>query len=183
MRNFIWAVPAILMAMPIFASADTILPGTDIAVKTDNPIELHQWDAGRIYGARVAHDVFARDGRLVIPRDSYAQLIVRQVAPGEMALDLESVTVNGTRYVMDITGPQFNMPANQYNSGTGLLGNIVGAISNGNVQIRTRGNEIFVPENAMITFQLQEPLHVANGNEPGYYRNGNWYHNPGEWYR
>lgn len=135
MRNLIWAVPALLLGMQICASADTILPGTQIVVRSDRSIDVHTWDQGRIYPAHVAQDVFARDGRLVIPRGSYAELVVRETGPNQTTLDLESVTVNGARYVMDTTGP---------------------------------------PESA-ITFQLEQPLHVAGWHDPGYDRDGDWY--------
>ncbi len=183
MRNLIWAIPAIFLGMQICASADTILPGTRIAVKTNQAIELHSWDRGRIYTGVVARDVFARDGDVSIPRGSYAELIVRETGPNQMALDLESVTVNGMRYVMDTSGPQFNMPNGEYNDGAGLLGNIVGAISGGQVQVETRGNEIRVPPDSTITFLLQEPLHVAGWNDPGYSREGEHYHRDHDWYR
>jgi hypothetical protein len=183
MRNLIWAIPAIFLGMQICASADTILPGTQIEVKTDQAIHLHTWDRGRIYPGVVARDVFARNGNIAVPRGSYAELIVRETGPDQMALDLESVTVNGMRYVMDTSGPQFNMPSGAYNSGDGLLGNIVGAISGGQVQVETRGNEISVPPDSTITFSLQEPLHVAGWNDPGYSRGREHYHRDGDWYR
>ena len=128
MRNVLWTVPALLMGMQICAYADTIVPGTQIEIRTDQPIELHTWDRGRIYPAQVARDVFARDGDVAIPRGSAAELIVREAGPNRMALDLESVTVNGRRYAMDTSGPQFHVPNNAYDNGAGLLGNIVGAI-------------------------------------------------------
>lgn len=183
MRNLSWTLPALMMGMQICACADTILPGTQVAVRTDQPIEMHRWDRGRIFPARVAKDVFARNGDIAIPRGSYAELIVRETGPDQMAVDLESVTVNGMRYVMDTTGPQFNMPNGEYNNGAGLLGNIVGAISNGHVQVETHGNEIQVPADAMLTFQLQEPLHVAGWADPGYDRGGYHYHPDNGWYR
>jgi hypothetical protein len=173
----------IFVGMQICVAADTILPGTQVVVRTNQPIEIHQWDRGRIYPAHVAEDVYARDGDLAIPRGSYAELIARKTGPDQMALDLESVTVNGKRYAMDTAGPQFNMPENDYNSGAGLIGNIVGAISGGQVQVETRGNEIRVPPDANITFQVQEPLHVVNWTDPGYMRNGEHYHRDGDWYR
>ncbi len=183
MRSLLWTVPALLLGMQICASADTILPGTQVAVKTDQPIEMHTWDRGRIYPAHVARDVFAKNGEVAIPRGSYAELIVRETGPNQMALDLESVTVNGMRYVMDTTGPQFNMPTNVYNSGAGLLGNIVGSISGGQVTVETQGTEIRVPADSTITFSLMEPLHVAGWNDPGYMQNGYQYHREGDWYR
>jgi hypothetical protein len=54
MRNFIWAVPAILIGIHSAAIADTVLPGTEVALRTDQPIEFHTWDRGRIYPARSA---------------------------------------------------------------------------------------------------------------------------------
>ena len=183
MRNLLWIAPAIFFGVQFCASAATILPGTQIEVKTDGPIMLHTWDRGRIYPARVARDVFGRDGDLAVPRGSYAELIVREIRPDQMALDLESVTVNGQRYVMDTTGPQFNMPNGEYNNGAGLIGGIVNALSGGQVQVETHGDAIRVPADSMVTFQLQEPMHVAGGGDPGYSRGGEHYHHDGDWYR
>lgn len=176
-----WAAPALLIAMQICASAAFIPPGTQIQVRTDQPIDVHTWDRGRIYPAHVAQNVYSPHGDLAIPEGSYAELIVRQIGPDRMALDLESVTVNGARYAMDTTGPNF--PANNYNNGGGLLGNIVGAISNGHVQVQTQGNGIMVPPSSVLTFQLQQPLHVVTWNDPGYMHDGYHYHHDGDWYR
>jgi len=183
MQKILWVAPALLAVMQIGALADTILPGTQITVRADQLIEVHSWDRGRIYPAHVARDVIARDGDVAIPRGASAELIVRQTGPGQMALDLESVTVNGMRYAMDTTGPQFNMPRGEYENGGGLLGDIVGAISGGQVQVETRGNELRVPADAIITFRLQEPLHVVGWNDPGYDRDRYHYHRDGDWYR
>lgn len=181
MRILTWAGPVLLVGMQICASAATIVPGTQIVVRADHAIDVHTWDRGRIYGARVAQDVFSPRGHLAIPAGSYAELIVRETGPNQMALDLESVTVNGARYVMDTTGPQF--PAHTYDNGGGLLGNIVSGISGGHVQVETRGNGIVVPPDATLTFQLQEPLHVATWEDPGYMHDGHHYHHDGDWYR
>ncbi len=181
MRNLLWTVPVILIGTQFAARADTIVPGTEIQVKTDQPIELHTWDRGRIYPGHVARDVFARDGDVAIPRGAYAELIVRQTGPNQMTLDIESITVNGSRYALDTTGPQFN--ANAYESGGGLLGNIIGAISGGDVQVETQGDEIRVPAGSIVRFQLQAPLHVAGWGDPGYMRGGDHYHRDSDWYR
>ncbi len=183
MQKILFAALAIPAVMQIGVYADTILPGTQIAVRADQPIEVHTRDRGRIYPAHVARDVTGRDGDVVIPRGASAELIVRQTGPGQMALDLESVTVNGMRYAMDTTGPQYNMPRGDYENGGGLLGDIVGAISGGQVQVETRGSELRVPADAVITFRLQEPLHVVGWNDPGYNRDRSHYHRDGDWYR
>ena len=84
---------------------------------------------------------------------------------------------------MDTTGPEFRTPNQDYENGAGLLGNIIGAISGGQVQVETRGNEIRVPEGATIRFQLREPLHVVGWGDPGYRQDQYHYHRQGDWYR
>jgi hypothetical protein len=181
MRNLIWAAPAIFFGMQLCASADTVAPGTQIQVRTDQPIEMHTWDRGRIFHGVIARDVEARDGDVAIRRGSPVELIVRQTGPDQLVLDMESVTVNGKRYALDTSGPNFN--GDQYRNGGGLLGNIVGAVTGGQVQVVTRGNEIRVPQGAMITFQLEAPLHVVDWRDPGYDRDQNHYHRDNDWYR
>lgn len=183
MKSLLWAAPAIFLGMQICASADTVAPGTQIQVRTDQPIELHEWDRGRIFPARIARDVVARDGDIVIRRGAPAELIVRQIGPGQMALDLESVTVNGSRYAMDTTGPEFNTRRRDYDNGAGLVGAIIGAISGAQADVEARGGEIRVPGGALITFQLQAPLHVVSWNDPGYERDRYHYHRDSDWYR
>ena len=160
MRTLIWLAPALFFGMQVAASADTILPGTTIQVRTDAPIELHLWDRGRIYPAHVTRNVYARDGDLAIPAGSYAELVVRRVGEDDMALDLQSVSVNGNRYVMDTQGPRYDVQRSQSNGG--LLGTIVGALSGGQMQVMTQGSEIEVPANARLTFQLDQPLSTVD---------------------
>ena len=170
------------LSLPVWA--DTILPGTEIRVRTDNPVEVGRIDRGRIYPARVAQDVYSSDGNLAIPRGSYVELIVRQVTPERLALDLESITANGRRYVMDATGPNFHMQDQDFQNGNGIVGSIIGAIANatGN-QAETQGDRVFVPADSVLTFQLQEPLHTVDWNDPGYSDHGSHYHHNGDWYR
>jgi hypothetical protein len=134
----------------------------------------------------VGTDVYDGDGNLMIPRGANAELIVRQVGPGELALDLESITVNGRRYVMDATGPEFNMDREQYNSGAGIIGNIVGAITGaGDGQPQYRGNRIHIPSGSELTFQLQQSLRIAGWGDEGYSNRGYHYHHETNhgWYR
>jgi len=165
--------------LQVSALGATIPPGTEVSVRADQPLEVSKWDKGRIYPGHVARDVYARNGTVAIPRDSYAELIVRQVGPNQLALDLESVTVNGTRYAMDTTGPQFNANRGAYDNGSGLVGNIIGAITG----VETRGDRIHVPAGSVIRFQLQEPMHVVTWADPGYTEHGYHYHHDHDWYR
>jgi hypothetical protein len=177
MRNLQWLIPAALLTFGFSARADTIPPGAQIPVRIDNTIAVHEWDKGRIYPGRVARDVFARDGDVAIPEGSYAELIVRRNGPDQMMIDIESVTVNGRRYVLDTSGPQFNTRA--YENGGGLVGSIVGAIAG----VETGGGEIRVPGGSVLNFQLQAPLHVVDWQDPGYDQRGYHYHRDNDWYR
>lgn len=184
MHRYLSLIPAILMCSAVPAFAAYVPPGSEIQVRPDTPIDVSHWDRGRIYPAHVSRDVVARDGDLVIPRGSYAELIVRQIGEARYALDLESVTVNNQRYVVDTSGPQYSMPRADYDSGNGVVGAIVGAITGatgGNVE--ANGGEIRIPEGSMVTFRLNEPLHVVNWGDPGYENGGVHYHRDHDWYR
>ncbi len=184
LRTNLWLIPIVMITSQLPLAAAEILPGTSIQVRSDNPIEVGHWDRGRVYPAHVAADVFGREGQMVVPRGSYAELLVRQTGPGQYALDLESLTVHGQRYVLDTTGPQYNMPQANYRQGNGVLGAIAGAIAGAEgQQVVPRGAEIRVPAGSLITFNLQEPLHVATWNDPGYSQGSYHYHHDRDWYR
>jgi hypothetical protein len=177
-------VVPVLVGLSLFAFADTIPPGTQIRIRTDRPIDASTWDPGRIYPGYVAQDVYDVDGDLAIPRGAYAEMIVRRVGPGQLTLDLESMTTEGVRYVMDVTGPRFNMPRDDYQAGSGLVATIAGtAVDIAGAQISTQGSHISVPTGCELRFRLQEPLHAVNSADPGYMRNGNHYHYAADWYR
>lgn len=177
-------IPLLLSGLQLAGFADTILPGTEIRVRSDSPIDVSRWDRGRIYPGYVASDVYSSDGDLVIPRGASAELIVRQLGPGQLTLDLESISVNGRRYVMDAAGPNFNMPQDRYDSGSGLVGGIIGAIAGATgAQVETQGDHIDVPAETVLRFRLQEPLHTVSWGDPGYSSDGYHHHYDRDWYR
>jgi hypothetical protein len=105
------------------------------------------------------------------------ELIVRQREGDRMAIDLESITIDGRRYVLDASGPQFH--TSEYENGGGLLGAIVGSIPG----VRVEGGDIEIPANTVLTFQTRAPLHVVDWQDPGYDREGRHYHRDPDWYR
>ena len=173
------ALSVLLTGIQISASAAVVPRGTEISVRPDSPVMVSKWDRGRIYPGHVDQDVLARNGEVAIPRGASAELIVRQTGPNQLVLDLESVTVNGTRYAMDTSGPEFNANRGAYDSGAGLIGNIVGAITG----VETRGTAIRVPAGSVIRFQLDRPLRVVTWGDPGYMERGYHYHREHDWYR
>src|SRR5260370_29660181 len=104
-------LPVLVMAQQFFALAaevDRVAPGTEITVRTDEPIEVRNWDRGRIYHGQLARDVYATDGDLVFPRGSDTELMVRQVGDHDMVVDLESIFLNGRRYIVDASSQHFH---------------------------------------------------------------------------
>ncbi len=182
MRAFLLALPVLWTGLQLSASAATITPGTQIAVRPDQPIEMARWDRGRIYTAHVIRDVQARDGDVAIPRGATAELIVRRTGENEYTLDLESITVNGNRYTMDASGPEFH--THDYDNGGGIVGAIAGAVEGASGEhIEAHGTAIHVPQDAILRFNLRAPLHVSNWSDPGYDNNGSHYHHDHDWYR
>ncbi len=204
MNKVILALPLALLAIPFAAKAenDTVPAGTDISVRTNEPIDIRDTADGRIYMGVVNRDVIGRDGDVVIPRGSDAELIVRNVGEHDIALDLESVTVNGRRYIVSTEnrtegaqGIGKNQRTAKYVGGGALLGTIIGAIAGGGkgaaigaitggaagagAQIYTRGREVRVPAESQLTFRLDQPLVIGRGEygrDNGYMRDGHHYH-------
>ncbi|HLG95999.1 MAG TPA: hypothetical protein VKX49_06785 [Bryobacteraceae bacterium] len=202
MSKVLPVIPVMLLSTLGLARADELVAGTEITVRTNESINLDKWDRGRIYPATVDRDVFASDGDLRIPRGSPAELIVRQTGPHDMTLDLESVTVNGRRYVVNAPGGSYDTQGRQgvgenrrtgkFVGGGAVIGGIIGAIAGGGkgaaigaaagaasgagAQMATRGREIHVPVESMLTFRLQQPLLVSDRPDSGYDRDGHHYH-------
>src|SRR5260370_33289932 len=90
-KSALLSLPVLMMAPQFFASAaevDRVAPGTEITVRTDEPIEIRTWDRGRIYRGQLARDVYATDADLAFPRGADAELIVRQVGDHAMGVAL-----------------------------------------------------------------------------------------------
>jgi hypothetical protein len=163
--------------------------GTQVSVRTNEAIDASQATTGQTYSAEVAEDVHGPNGELLIPRKSEAQLVIRQVSTGgtvgtpELALDLQSLTVNGRQYTVSTadlsrsTGKQGigkNKRTAEMVGGGALLGTLVGAIAGGGkgaaigavagaatggtAQVLTRGKQAKVPAETVLRFQLDQPL-------------------------
>ena len=186
---------------------DPIPPGTHVRVRVDQTIDARDTGAGRVFPATVVDDVHSVDGHMVIPRGARAEVIVDPVGSREMTIDLESITVNGRRYMVDAntyetgrSGLGNNRRTGEYVGGGALFGTIIGAIAGGGkgaaigalaggaagagAQVATRGEHLYVPAESVIEFRLERPLHIAHGQwerDNGYDRDGYHYHN--DYYR
>jgi hypothetical protein len=170
-----------------------VLPaGSSISVRTDEGINSDNASEGRTFSASIVQDVVDSAGTVVIPRGSPATLVVRRVneggtlSSGSYVLDLESIRVNGRRYVVNTedvkrgeTGIGTNRRTAEYVGGGAVLGTLLGAIAGGGkgaaigaiagaaagggVQVLTKGREIRVPAETVLNFRLEEPLHLREG--------------------
>jgi hypothetical protein len=184
------------------AEARTLSTGTSISVRTNEMIDVKKSD-GRVFGGVVDQDVTDANGRVAIPRGSTAELMVKKLSNNQLALDLESVTVNGQRYA--VTADAASMSSEQrdgigknkrtgtFIGGGALLGTIIGAIAGGGkgaaigaaagagagagAQVLTRGKTVKVPAESLLTFRLEHALETGVADN-GVTRNGRHYHRP-----
>jgi hypothetical protein len=158
--------------------------GTEVAVRTNESIESANSNDNRFYSAVVSRDVTDDRGNIVIPRGSDAQLVVRRLDNNTVALDLQSVVVNGQRFNVDTEqvteqgnsrqGVGENRRTAEYAGGGAVLGTLLGAIAGGGkgaaigalaggaagvgAQVLTRGGQVRVPAETELSFRLDRPM-------------------------
>ncbi len=168
----------------------TTLPaGAQLAVRTDEDIHSQSAVEGRTYPSTIQQDILDASGSVVIPRGSQAALVIRRLneggtlSSGSLVLDLDSIRVNGRRYVVNTadirtgdTGIGQNKRTAEMVGGGAVLGTLLGAIAGGGkgaaigalagaaagggVQVLTKGKEIRVPAETVLNFRLEQPLHL-----------------------
>jgi hypothetical protein len=178
----------------------SIEPGTTIYVRTTDEIDANT-ETGRVFSGVVDRDVVNGNGRVVIPHGSDVELVVRTVSENELALDLDSVVINGARYGIEAQqqvvqaerkeGIGANKRTGKYVGGGAVIGAVIGAIAGGGkgaaigagagaaagagAQVLTRGQEVHVPAESLLTFRLSEPLQAGTA-DTGYTSGGVHYH-------
>jgi hypothetical protein len=172
--------------------------GMTMPVRTNEAIRTKRAD-GRIFTGEVSDDVLGSNGELAIPRGSSVELMVRVAQDRDLILDLESVVVNGQRYGIDASperiesrdGIGANQRTGKFVGGGAAIGAIIGAIAGGGKGaaigagvgaaggavglIATRGSEVKVPAETVITFRVERALTmgIADGGRIG---RGRHYH-------
>lgn len=159
--------------------------GTAFAIRTNENITSEQ--PGRTYSAQVEQDIQDQSGRLLVPRRSPAELVVVQTSEGgavgtaTMELAIRTVSINGRTYPVTTAGVQqegnAGLGANRRTAemvgGGAVLGTLIGAAVGGGkgaaigaitgaaggaaAQVLTRGKEINVPAETVLTFRLEQP--------------------------
>ncbi len=165
--------------------------GTVFEIRTNEAIKSDSAAVGRTYQAEMARDLTAQRGEVLIPMGSPVQLIVLNVSEGgrisedKIELGLRSITVNGKEYAISTgsLGRSEGIGANQRTAemvgGGALLGTLIGASAGGGkgaaigaaagaaagaaVQVLTRGKEVRIPAESVLTFRLNQPLQLERG--------------------
>jgi hypothetical protein len=162
--------------------------GSEFVVTTVETIDSRNAGADQAFSAIVANAVTDGAGRVIVPERSSAQLMIRQMSAGgatggpEMVLDVQSIAVGGRRYVVSTTdltiesgtGIGKNKRTAETIGGGAALGTIIGAIAGGakgaaiggvvdaadvaGAQVLTRGRDVHVPAETVLTFKLDRPV-------------------------
>lgn len=158
--------------------------GTYISVRTRQEIRVARAE-NRVYTASVADDVWDDDRRLsvpLIPRGTPVELRVRSARDGDLIVDMESLTLDRQRYLVDTAAIRTESGDRDNHAGaivgTGaVIGTIVGAIAGGGkgaaigaatgaaaggVGVLAKGRSLNVPAGTVITFRLDRNL-MVNG--------------------
>lgn len=167
--------------------------GTELVVRTVETIDSRTAGADQNFSAIVERDVTNAAGRVIVPENASVQLVIREMSPGgatgspEMALDIQSITVDGRRYAVSTrdlalesdTGIGKNKRTAEAIGGGAALGTIIGAIAGGGkgaaiggivgaaggagAQVLTRGRDVRVPSETVLTFKLDTPVTLQPG--------------------
>ena len=162
--------------------------GTNIVVRTANSIQAGSESSGKLYPADIEQAVYGSSGRVAIPAGTAAKLVVSDVRGGgavrsaEVVLDLHSIDVHGEEYRVDSSsvtennksGLGLNRRTAEMTGGGAGLGALMGAVFGGGkgagigalagagggalTQLFTRGKQISVPAETVLTFRLEQTL-------------------------
>ena len=158
------ALPTIpeTLARPVETSspADNIIPsGTVLPVRTDSSIRTA--DTGGVYAGTLSADIISSDYDVIAGEGAPVELtIVRARRSGavgtpEIELALRSITLRGRTY-------QVSSEGNAKQGERGLGENQRTARTAGPAaQVLTRGKEVSVPAETVLSFRLSHSLHLA----------------------
>ena len=174
----------------IRTSQPEVLPtGTQLVIRTNEEIAATPSDVGRTYSAEIARAIEDQSGRVLVPKNSPALLTVAKVnnptlGQEEVSLAIRSINIQGHTYQVntgDVTqqgngGLGANKKTAEYVGGGALLGTVIGAVAGGGkgaaigaavggaggaaTQVLTKGKEVKVPAESVLTFRLDNPVHL-----------------------
>jgi hypothetical protein len=131
---------------PVTTKTYELASGSEISVRTNEPIDSETAAEGQTFDAQVTRDATDANGDVVIPRNSTARVVIKSASKGgrfrgasDLVLDLQSVEINRRQYTIDTidvtkkgkSGLGANRRTAEYTGGGAALGAIIGAIAGG----------------------------------------------------
>ncbi len=156
------------------ARSAVLPPEAQITVRTAQDIHSQAAKEEQVYPASTTQDVLDRTGRVVIPRGCQATLAIRRINEGgalnkgSLVLELDVVRVNGRTYRLSSDGSR-SSDANDLGNKTrtgemaaaeAATGNLLGAPSAGGADVSTKGHEIRVSAETILTFRLDRSMEL-----------------------
>jgi hypothetical protein len=164
--------------------------GTELAIRTSEPIDSRSARVDQTFAAQVDHDIVDDSGQVLIPRGSDAQLVIKQINDGgstgtpDLVLDVRSIKIDGRRYLIDVSdiqqkgtsGVGKNKRTGEMVGGGAVLGTIIGAIAGGGkgaaigavggaaagagAEVLTKGKDVRVPSETLLRFKFDHPMQL-----------------------
>jgi hypothetical protein len=171
-------------------SRTDVLPAdTQLMIRTNENINATQADVGKAYSAEVARTLEDQNGNVLAPKGAPVQLTIASVKNPTLGeyqaeLALRSITINGHRYLVSANtvtqqgtgGLGKNKKTAEMVGGGALLGTVIGAVAGGGkgaaigavvggaggagAQVLTKGKQVKVPAESVLTFQLSQPIQL-----------------------
>jgi hypothetical protein len=189
MKRLLLTFAALLVASPAFAQ-HVVASGTEVPLRTDSTIKVDKANVGKVYKATITDAVMDQSGKIAIPRNSEANLAVVSTGTGDndVALDLQSVTVNGRQYLLNSdtesgksgvggSGIGVNKRTGKYVGGGALAGTLIGAIAGGGkgaaigaliggaagagAQVYTGRGKADIPAESELKFKLNQDVNIG----------------------
>src|ERR1700687_2703291 len=160
--------------------------GTRLAILTNEQIDSNTANTNQIYSGQVDQDVTDNAGEIIISRGSSAELVIRTYSSdSDMTLDVQAITVNGRRYRINTAplrqtgrnGLGMNKRTAEMVGGGSLIGTIIGAIvghgkgaaigaavgaaGGAGAEVLTKGKQVSIPAETVLTFSLNNSVTLA----------------------
>ena len=169
---------------PYSGATTTIPAGTEIDVRTNETIDSKTAGPGQRFTGVIGNDVRDNSGAIAIAKGSDVELVIRSSSSSDLVLDIDSLMVNGQRYVVSTSdlerkgrqGVGANKRTGEMVGGGAALGAIIGAIAGGGRGAAigasvgaaagaggtaiTKGREVKVPAETMLNFTLDQDLRM-----------------------
>jgi hypothetical protein len=173
-----------------FTTEQGVIPaGTNFSVRTNEEIKTRQ--AGATFDAQVAQEIQDQSGNVLVPMGSRAELVVVEASSGGAAgtptveLAIRSITLNGRKQQIHtanqeekgVAGIGANRRTAEMVGGAAALGTLIGAVAGGGkgaaigaavgaaggaaTQVLTRGKEVQIPAETVLTFRLDQPWAIG----------------------